>query len=777
MIYNDKNLEEVGARKCPKCGSTMNKQITRNGAIWTCNRCDYSDMDRIGKDFTAEYKTARRCVSDDIERAIDSPYEPIRCSCRNHTPIKKLKVRSTLSNGIEYICPKCGAVQIDNNIKKSLDLLYQLKKDYPDESEYDPVLQYLFIKIFSYNFQKWNDRIPGLIDRLSETAADKKDLSDIEKYKRSLSTLQIQYAIDQGIFKLCPKCKSNYIHRDAKVCEDCSTKVKEKKAKNKKGAKIFLITFSVILLLACIAFVLFLYYPQWFFGVSTIEYYIDGEKYETDCVFSRQFWISPPEKEGYRFLGLYDAEIDGNQIVNEDGQSLTYSTYIEDTITLYPHWETIIYNIILDAGDYIIKDDLSTITVETTYGELEGFIPPAKMDDYEFLGWFTEDGVQVTDKNGNFIIEWLYTEETIILRAKYVKIKTVAMVYDLNDTFLRVPVEGLINEYGTAENGFDYVLDVPASNKYYKFIGWFAEDGKQLTDENGVSIGVLVEETDAESIKVCAYWDNADAYAGYTYISTTEEFTKINDNLSGKYLLMNDIDLGGIAQWQPFGGYYLNEGFSGVLDGQNYKILNLKRSDRINVVNDYSYYGLFGYIKSGGVVMNLVFENVLIGIASGEADNDVRAFHGVVAGKCSGKIANVVVNGTLAFSKYIKGEAHFGGICGIASMAEIFNCINNINIYCDRYASAVGGIAAYARGGSISDCINNGILTAIGTDKNGFAICGAIVAQIYKNDQPKFTNVNNFGSFTAKPHDTKSWFTSCDCYTGMSFGRTVSEYY
>lgn len=110
-------------------------------------------------------------------------------------------------------------------------------------------------------------------------------------------------------------------------------------------------------------------------------------------------------------------------------------------------------------------------------------------------------------------------------------------------------------------------------------------------------------------------------------------------------------------------------------------------------------------------------------------------------------------------------------------MAEIFNCINNINIYCDRYASAVGGIAAYARGGSISDCINNGILTAIGTDKNGFAICGAIVAQIYKNDQPKFTNVNNFGSFTAKPHDTKSWFTSCDCYTGMSFGRTVSEYY
>lgn len=775
MIYNDKNLEEVGARKCPKCGSTMNKQITSNGTIWTCNKCDYSDMDRIGKDFTAEYKTARRKATNKIEKLIDSPFEPISCSCRNHISVKKLKVRSTLSNGIEYICPKCGAVQIDINIKNSLDILFNLKDTFPDESAFDPVLQYLFIKIFSYNFQKWNDRIPGLIDGLSDTAADQHDLSDIEKYKKSLSKLQIMHAIDEGVFKLCPKCKSNYIHKDAKVCENCASKVKQNKEKKKKGAKVFFIFLLIMVLCAGAAFAVYKFRPEWIFGNATIEYYIDGEKFEVDSVYSKYIEIEPPQKTGYRFMGLYDAEIDGNQVIDSNGRSLNPSDYRSDIITLYPHWEAIIYRIILNAGNYTISNGSSVVTVETLYGELEKLIVPNESGEYKFLGWFLNDGTQVTDKDGNLLIEWIYTEEPISLNARTIGAKSVIMEYNLNDSSLKVS-QDINSSFGIADDGRNYILDIPKANQYYKFMGWFLEDGTQLTDDCGASLSPWDNVNAIEKLNVYAHWENSEEYVGYTFISTVDEFTNIRSDLSGKYILMSDIDLGNITQWQPFGGCNLAESFTGVLDGQNHKIINLKRTDKVSISYDRGYFGLFGYVGSSGVVQNIAFDNVCINITSCTANKNVREFYSVVAGKCEGTLSNISVNGLFVFSCCDTGVAHLGGLCGVANDARISDCTNNIDITSDRYTSSIGGIAAYSKGGSFTNCKNNGNLTAVGTDWGGWAVTGAITGECYKG-LTAFTNVINNGNLIARAYDNSSLFTNCTCKTGLETAHFTENIY
>lgn len=81
---------------------------------------------------------------------------------------------------------------------------------------------------------------------------------------------------------------------------------------------------------------------------------------------------------------------------------------------------------------------------------------------------------------------------------------------------------------------------------------------------------------------------------GYTCIYTPEEFNDIRNNLGGKYILMNDIDLAGYPDWSPIGNSATP--FSGIFNGNGKNITN--------VVSTVAYagsepYGLFGVVTNG----------------------------------------------------------------------------------------------------------------------------------------------------------------------------------
>ena len=89
---------------------------------------------------------------------------------------------------------------------------------------------------------------------------------------------------------------------------------------------------------------------------------------------------------------------------------------------------------------------------------------------------------------------------------------------------------------------------------------------------------------------------------GYTLIKSADDLNNIRNNLSGKYILMNDIDLSSYDNWDPIGD--TSNRFNGIFDGNGYVIKNLtiNRPTEDNV-------GLFGYTVSANI-QNVGLENV-----------------------------------------------------------------------------------------------------------------------------------------------------------------------
>lgn len=82
-------------------------------------------------------------------------------------------------------------------------------------------------------------------------------------------------------------------------------------------------------------------------------------------------------------------------------------------------------------------------------------------------------------------------------------------------------------------------------------------------------------------------------------ITTCAQLNSINLDLAAYYVLANDIDCAG-GGWSPIG--MSGGGFTGTLDGQNYKISHLDLSEIANTTN---FAGMFSAIKSSAVVKNL----------------------------------------------------------------------------------------------------------------------------------------------------------------------------
>ncbi len=129
-------------------------------------------------------------------------------------------------------------------------------------------------------------------------------------------------------------------------------------------------------------------------------------------------------------------------------------------------------------------------------------------------------------------------------------------------------------------------------------------------------------------------------YSDYTFITNARELDEIRNDLSGKYVLLCDIDLSASDQWVPVGSSG-EEPFSGILDGNGNTITGLRVTEAVNGAA-----GLFGYIGSLGEVRNLTLRGTV------EVDTADVGYVGGIAGYSNGIIRNcrnlVSVNGTLS---------------------------------------------------------------------------------------------------------------------------------
>lgn len=133
-------------------------------------------------------------------------------------------------------------------------------------------------------------------------------------------------------------------------------------------------------------------------------------------------------------------------------------------------------------------------------------------------------------------------------------------------------------------------------------------------------------------------------YTDFTFIRTAQEFNNIRNNLSGNYVLLNDIDLSGYSEWTPI-GENANAAFTGIFDGNGNTISGL------NITKCNSYAGLFGYNK--GTIKNVAVSGKIDADGTGSANN--VAYIGGIVGYNAGTISNcrnmVAVNGKMTVTE------------------------------------------------------------------------------------------------------------------------------
>ena len=209
--------------------------------------------------------------------------------------------------------------------------------------------------------------------------------------------------------------------------------------------------------------------------------------------------------------------------------------------------------------------------------------------------------------------------------------------------------------------------------------------------------------------------------AGYTAITTAEQLATVRSNLSGKYILMADIDMTDVA-FTPI-GQTSSAPFKGTFDGNYHKISNLK----IESANQYV--GMFGYIN-GGTVKNLTLENVNI-----KGSQNVG---GLVGYQYSGAITNVGVTGEVSST----GNS-VGGLTGSTNSAKITNAYSAATVTGTQY---IGGLIGNQNYGSTVNTYATG--TVAGTSYVG-GLVGTIaqgtITNSYTTGEIKSTGTSNVG--------------------------------
>ncbi len=223
--------------------------------------------------------------------------------------------------------------------------------------------------------------------------------------------------------------------------------------------------------------------------------------------------------------------------------------------------------------------------------------------------------------------------------------------------------------------------------------GSISEDGRVLT---------LPCYTGNPAVKLYNFGVNGeDNWLPYTLITTADELAAIADDLSGNYVLANDITLpapaeGESSNWTPIGT--ATAPFTGNFSGDGYAVKNLILGDA-----NASYTGLFG--ASSGTIMN-------VGIESGRIVG--KEFVGAIVGSSSGTVYGCYNNADVTS----EGSRATGGICGFDSAGTISACYNTGDI---TGFNIVGGICGYMSGTSVSDCYNTGDILVNGSRGGGIA--------------------------------------------------------
>lgn len=127
-----------------------------------------------------------------------------------------------------------------------------------------------------------------------------------------------------------------------------------------------------------------------------------------------------PEKTGYTFAGLFDAEEGGTQYVSSNGASLSPFTDGKNMV-LFPQFKAKNYNVILD---YQGANVTGSRQLNVAYGSSLPELPKnLAVEHKEFVGWYTKancEGVRVADEYGLIPVVSILNDTNFDLSGEYI---------------------------------------------------------------------------------------------------------------------------------------------------------------------------------------------------------------------------------------------------------------------------------------------------------------------------------------------------------------------
>lgn len=193
--------------------------------------------------------------------------------------------------------------------------------------------------------------------------------------------------------------------------------------------------------------------------------------------------------------------------------------------------------------------------------------------------------------------------------------------------------------------------------------------------------------------------------------------------------LARDIDLSAVchpadeesgiaeASWTPIGN--TNQAtFRGTFDGQSHTV------SEIYINNDFSVFGLFGYVKNGEVTALTVSGTIIA--------KDGATIGGGIAGSLDGgTITKCTSNVVIEYPQKGSWQFYYGGIVGdIKNGSRVSLCENygNIRVNGGTDGSVIGGIVGMVCDidSKVENCKNNGAINAVITVRQTFDIGGIV---------------------------------------------------
>lgn len=278
--------------------------------------------------------------------------------------------------------------------------------------------------------------------------------------------------------------------------------------------------------------------------------------------------LTVPTRAGYTFAGWFT----GNGI--NDGQ-VTSTTPIGQDMNLIAHWQINTLTV-----TFVGNDGRTLATRKVQYGKPAAAPDAPQVSKMKFSGWDKDFSKVKSDMT----IKALYVADTYTVTYNTDGgTALTAQVYYMGDTPRQATVP---SKYG------------------YYFVGWYRDSAHQQVYRFDRPL-------------------NADTTL-YAYFSqmlplrTADDLLKIKSNPSAKYCLANDIDMEGAA-WTG------SCAFSGVLDGQGFKIHNFTMTGTGENVGFFT--------TNSGTIKNITFEDFVFSVEQASAYNA-----GTVAGTNSGSI-------------------------------------------------------------------------------------------------------------------------------------------